>query len=334
MDENLYQALKPYTKPSNGRAIFQMINTLIPFFALVFGMYYMIINNVPYFYVVLISILSALFLVRVFILFHDCAHGSFMTSKKWMLILGHIFSILTFTPYISWQHDHIIHHKSVGHLEQRGVGDVWMMTTEEYEAASRLKKIWYRLYRNPFLLFFVGPVIMFVVTQRIPTYNTKKVWASTMVTNAGILGIIVAASYTIGFQNYLLIQLPIIYFASMFGVWLFYIQHQYEDVYWERSMRWKANDAALEGASVYRLPIILEWFTGAIGYHNVHHINSGVPNYRLRKAYEAIPKFQESFVVTFMRGFKLAMLCFHDEKRKVMVSYLQYKKLKKAHVIS
>jgi omega-6 fatty acid desaturase (delta-12 desaturase) len=330
MEKDLYQALKPYTKPSNGRAIFQMLNTLVPFFMLVVAMYYMIQNNVPYIYVILTSIVPALFLVRVFILFHDCVHGSFMTSKKSMLVLGHIFSILTFTPYISWQHDHIIHHKSVGHLEQRGVGDVWMMTTDEYQAASRFKKAVYRLYRNPFLLFFVGPVIMFVISQRFPTSHSKKVWISTMITNLGIVGILLAVTYTVGFRYYLLIQLPIIYFASMFGVWLFYIQHQYEDVYWERAMRWKAKDAALEGASVYRLPMILEWFTGAIGYHNVHHINSGVPNYRLRKAYDDMPELQESYVVTFFRGFKLAMLCFHDEKRKVMISYRQFKKLNKA----
>lgn len=329
MDNDLFQALKPYAKPSNGRAILQIITTLVPFIMLVVGMYYMIQFNVPYVYVVLTSIVPALFLVRVFIFFHDCVHGSFFTSKKAMLIVGHIFSILTFTPFTSWQRDHIIHHKSVGHLEKRGIGDIWMMTTDEYAEAPWHKKVIYRVYRNPLLLFFVGPVFMFIVLQRFPTFHSKKVWISTMITNLGIVAIALAASFTLGFQTYLLIQLPVIYFASTFGVWLFYIQHQYEDVYWERAMRWKPKEAALEGASVYRLPLILEWFTGAIGYHNVHHIHSGIPNYRLRKAYDDNPELQQGFVVTFFRSFKLAMLCFHDEKRKIMVSYRQYKKMSK-----
>lgn len=327
MANELVQTLRLYAKPSNSRAILQIFTTLVPFFMLVVAMYFMIRYNVPYYYVVLISIIPALFLVRVFILFHDCTHKSFLTSQKAMVVLGHIFSILTFTPFSSWQRDHIMHHKTVGHLEKRGVGDVWMMTTEEYEAAPWYKKTTYRLYRNPILLFFVGPVFMFLIVHRFPTVNTKKVWLSTMITNLGILAIILAVTYTVGIQYYLMIQLPIIYFASTAGVWLFYIQHQYEDVYWERAMRWKAKDAALEGASVYRLPLILEWFTGAIGYHNVHHLNPRVPNYRLRKAYDDIPELREGFVVTFLRSFKLAMLCFHDEKRKIMISYRQYKRM-------
>lgn len=329
MANELVHKIKPYAKPSNARAILQMINTLIPFTMLIVAMYYMIQFNIPYIFVVVVSIVPALFLVRVFIMFHDCTHKSFVTSNKAMIVLGHIFGILTFTPFFKWQRDHIIHHRTVGHLEKRGIGDVWMMTTDEYEQASFFGKLGYRLYRNPFILFFIGPIFLFLVGQRFPTTNTKKVWISTMITNLGILGIILAVTFTIGIQYYLLIQLPIIFFASISGVWLFYIQHQYEDVYWERSMRWKAMDAALEGASVYRLPLVLEWFTGAIGYHNVHHLNPRVPNYRLRKAYDAIPDLQESFVVTFFRSFKLALLCFYDEKKKVMISYRQYKKLSK-----
>ncbi|MFH5882270.1 fatty acid desaturase [Liberiplasma polymorphum] len=329
MANELNHKIKPYATPSTARAIFQMINTLIPFGLLVVAMYYMIIFNVPYIFVVLFSIVPALFLVRVFIMFHDCTHKSFLKSTKAMIVLGHIFGILTFTPFFKWQRDHIIHHRSVGNLEKRGIGDVWMMTTDEYEKVSLLRKIKYRLYRNPFLLFFVGPVIMFVIGQRFPTTNTKKVWLSTIITNLGILAIILAVSYTVGFQYYLLIQLPIIYFASVFGVWLFYIQHQYEDVYWEHTMRWKSQDAALEGSSVYKLPVVLEWFTGAIGYHNVHHLNPRVPNYYLKRAFKEVPDLQEGFIVTFLRSFKLAVLCFYDEKKKVMISYRQYRKLSK-----
>lgn len=331
MPNPLNQKIKPFAKPSNARALYQMVNTLIPFALLIVGMYYMITMNVPYVFVVLASIVPALFLVRIFIMFHDCTHKSFVTSNKAMVILGHIFGILTFTPFHKWQKDHITHHRTVGNLEKRGIGDVWMMTTDEYEQASLMKKVGYRVYRNPFILFFIGPIFLFLVGQRFPTENTKKVWISTIITNLGIIGIIVAVSLTVGFNYYLLIQLPIIFFAAIFGVWLFYIQHQYEDVYWEHTMRWKSQNAALEGCSVYRLPIILEWFTGAIGYHNVHHLNPRVPNYRLKKAFKSIPDLQEGYIVTFLRSFKLAVLCFYDEKKKIMISYRQYKKLKKSY---
>jgi omega-6 fatty acid desaturase (delta-12 desaturase) len=306
-----------------------MINTLVPYIGLTVIMYFMIQSGIAYIYVILLSIIPALFLVRIFILFHDCTHKSFLTNKKAMLILGHIFGILTFTPFTKWQRDHNIHHNSVGHLEKRGIGDIWMMTTDEYHAASRLKKIGYRLYRSPLVLFVIGPAFLFLVGQRIPTTHTKKVWLSTMITNIGILAIILAVSFTVGFRYYLLIQLPTIFFAAIFGVWLFYIQHQYEDVYWARAMQWKSQEAALEGSSVYKLPKILEWFTGSIGYHNVHHLHPGVPNYNLRKAYDNIAELRESYVVTFFRSFKLAALCFYDEKKKVMISYRQYKNLLK-----
>ncbi len=329
MANELVFKIKPFAKPSTARAIFQMMNTLIPFGLLVVAMYYMISLNVPYIFVVLLSILAALFLVRVFIMFHDCTHKSFLASNKAMIVLGHLFGILTFTPFFNWQRDHIIHHRTVGNLEKRGIGDVWMMTTEEYKDASKFKKLIYRLYRNPLILFFIGPIFLFVIGQRFPNSNSRKVWVSTMITNLGILAIILTVTFTVGFRYYLLIQLPIIFFAAIIGVWLFYIQHQYEDVYWEHTMKWKSQNAALEGSSVYRLPVILEWFTGAIGYHNVHHLNPRVPNYRLKKAYKAIPDLREGYIVTFFRGFKLAALCFYDEKKKVMISYRQYRKLKK-----
>ena len=329
MANELHYQIKPFAKPSNIRALLQLGNTLLPFIGLIIGMYFMILFNVPYIFIVLISIVPALFLVRLFIIFHDCTHKSFFTSNKAMIILGHILGILTFTPFYKWQRDHIIHHRTVGHLEKRGIGDVWMMTTEEYQEASLIRKIKYRIYRNPFILFFVGPIFLFLIGQRFPTTNTKKVWFSTMITNIGIVAIILAVSFTVGFRYYLLIQLPIIFFAAIIGVWLFYIQHQYEDVYWEHTMRWKSQNAALEGSSVYRLPVILEWFTGAIGYHNVHHLNPRVPNYRLKKAYLSIPDLQKGYIVTFFRSFKLSLLCFYDEKKKIMISYRQYKKLKK-----
>jgi len=330
MANELQAKVKPFAKASNARAIFQMINTVLPFALLIVAMYVLIINNVSYVYVLGLSVIAALFLVRIFIMFHDCTHNSFMTSRKVMIVLGHLFGILTFTPFFKWQRDHITHHRTAGNLDKRGIGDVWMMTTQEYEDASMVKRFKYRMYRNPFILFFIAPVLLFLVSQRIPTANTKKVWLSTMITNVGIIAIILAVTFTVGFQYYLLIQLPIIFFAAIFGVWLFYIQHQYEDVYWARTMKWKSQHAALEGASVYKLPFILEWFTGAIGYHNVHHLNPRVPNYHLRKTYHAVPDLQEGYIVTFLRSFKLSFLCFYDEKKQIMISYRQYKNLQKA----
>ena len=253
MKTNINSMTKNYSKPSSSKSSLQIINTLVPYLFILTGMYFLIKFNVPYVFTLILAIIASLFLVRIFILFHDCTHNSFLVSRKAMSFWGHVFGILTFTSFYKWKREHMTHHSTVGNIEKRGVGDVWTMTVNEYKKSSFSKKIGYRIYRNPIVLFLIGPIYIFLINQRFPTKNTsKKEWISLIVTNLSITAIIVLVSLTIGFKYYLLIQLPIIFFASSMGVWLFYVQHQYDDVYWETTENWKIQDAALHGSSVYQ----------------------------------------------------------------------------------
>lgn len=326
--KSINNLIRPYIEPSYTRAIFQILNTLIPYLGLITIMYFMIYYNVNYIFVLLIAILPALFLVRVFIFFHDCSHSSYVKSKRAMNILGTVFGILVFTSFKRWKKEHNYHHRTVGNIDKRGVGDVWTMTVDEYNESSTLKKLGYRLYRNPFVLFIVGPFYVFVISERFPrNLKTGGEWINYLITNIGILAIIMAVTFTVGFKYYLLIQLPIIFIAASLGVWLFYVQHQYEDVYWENSLKWSITDAALKGSSVYKLPRILNWFTGSIGYHNIHHLNARVPNYRLKKLFKSTSAFSESKQIKLFESLKLVKLFLYDVKSKKLISYHRYKKL-------
>ena len=326
--KHINKLIKPFIKPSNKRAIFQISNTVIPYLLTLTGMYYMIHYGVHYFFVLLFSIIPALFLVRIFILFHDCTHGSFMKSTKAMTILGTFFGILVFTPYKKWKEEHRQHHRTVGNIDKRGVGDVWTMTVEEYKNTSKIKRVGYIIYRNPLVLFLIGPIYIFLISQRFPTKNmTKDFWIDLIITNLGVLSVILFVSFTIGIKYYLLIQLPVIAIAASLGVWLFYIQHQYDEVYWENSEHWSILDAALKGSSVYKLPAVLNWFTGSIGYHNIHHLNSKIPNYRLKKLFKTYKEMRGSKQIRIFQSFRLAGLILYDEKSKRLISYRKYRKL-------
>lgn len=320
--------VKAFSKPSSRKSSFQIINNLVPYLSILIVMYFMIKLGIPYVFTLLMAIIASLFLVRIFILFHDCTHNSFLKSRKAMSFWGHIFGILTFTPFQRWKREHMTHHSTVGNIEKRGVGDVWTMTVNEFKESSLSKRFGYRLYRNPLVLFIIGPIYIFLVNQRFPTKeNSRKEWISLLITNLSIIGIIIAVSLTIGFKYYLLIQLPIIFFGSTMGVWLFYVQHQYEEVYWETTKNWTVQEAALQGSSVYKLPRLLEWFTGYIGYHNIHHLNAKIPNYNLKKAFYSSEEFKSSRIVTLFKSFKLSTLFLYDEKRKMLISYKSYKNL-------
>lgn len=319
--------IRPFIKPSNKRAIFQITNTIIPYLLTLVGMYYMIQYGIHYFFVLLFSIIPALFLVRIFILFHDCTHGSFVKSKRATTVLGTLFGILVFTPFKKWKEEHRQHHRTVGNIDKRGVGDVWTMTVNEYKNTSKAKRFGYIVYRNPLVLFIIGPIYVFVISQRFPTKAmTKEFWIDLIITNLGVLLIILTVSFTIGFKYYLMIQLPIISIAGSLGVWLFYIQHQYDEVYWEDSEHWSVVDAALKGSSVYKLPAVLNWFTGSIGYHNIHHLNSRIPNYRLKKLFKSYKEMRVSKQIKLFQSFRLASLILYDEKSRRLISYRRYRK--------
>jgi len=275
-------------------------------------------------------ILAGAFLVRIFIIFHDCGHGSYFKSGRSNDILGFITGVLTFTPYCHWRWEHAIHHASAGHLDKRGTGDVWTLTVQEYLEASRWKRFAYRLARNPIVLFGLAPLFLFVVLQRFPSRKAnarerRSVWWM----NLAILGMAGALSWVFGLVAYLIIQLTVMMVAGGAGVWMFYVQHQFEDVYWERGDNWDYTAAALQGSSVYKLPKILQWFSGNIGFHHIHHLSARIPNYNLERCHRSDPLFQTVKPITLFSSLKSFTLRLWDERGKKLVGYRHMRSLRR-----
>lgn len=279
--------------------------------------------EVSYWLTLLLAIPAAGFAIRLFIIFHDAGHGSFFKSKVANDWIGRITGVLLFTPYYSWRHSHAIHHATAGDLDRRGTGDVWTLTVDEFYTLPKWKRLAYRLYRNPFIIFVIGPTIDFVVLQRFISEDKRdpRVAASIRNTNFAILGVVIAASLTIGIVPYLLVQLPIIALASSLGVWLFYVQHQYEDVYWERHEQWDFATAALYGSSFYKLPKILQWFSGNIGFHHIHHLSPRIPNYALERCHNENELFQQVEPLTLRTSLKSLRVRLWDEDRHKLIGY-------------
>lgn len=265
-------------------------------------------------------------MVRIFILFHDCCHGSFFPSRTANTILGYVSGIFTFTPFEDWKYGHNSHHATAGDLDRRGIGDIWTMTREEYLAASARKRLRYRFYRNPFVLFGPGAALLFLFIQRFPTKGAgKRERDSVLFTNLALLAIAAVAGFTIGLETYLLIQLPIILVGGTLGLLLFYVQHQFENVYWARHEAWNPLRVALEGSSYLKLPKVLQWFTGNIGLHHIHHVRPNIPNYNLQQCYDAIPAFQAIKPITIRMSFSLLRLGLYDEVQRKMISFRSLK---------
>ncbi len=318
----------PFQEPSISRASWQLVNTLVPYFVLWGLMIWSL--SVSLWLTLPLVMLAAGFYVRIFIIFHDCGHGSFFKSKLANDIVGVITGLLTFTSYHHWKWEHSIHHATSGHLDKRGTGDVWTMTVQEYLEASRWKKFAYRLARNPFILFCLAPLFLFLVLERFPSskaQNREKY--ATYLTNMGLTLIAGVLIYTIGLKAYLLIQLSTLGIAVGAGVWLFYVQHQFEGVYWEREDSWDYTTAALQGSSFYKLPRILQWFTGNIGFHHIHHLSSRIPNYNLEKCHKEIALFQEVKPITLLSSLKSLRFRLWDEQQRKLVGFSYLKKFKR-----
>lgn len=242
----------------------------------------------------LLAILSSGFLVRLFIIFHDCGHGAFFKSAKANKVVGIILGILAFTPYYKWHNQHQIHHATTGNLDKRGIGDVWTMTVEEYLNSGKWKRTVYKAFRNPFVMFSIGPLFMIFVQNRFPKkFMTKKEKSNMHFTNLALVLIATAMSLLIGLKAYLIIQLPVIIFSHILGLWLFYIQHQFEGVSWYRSSNGDYKTAAIDGSSFLKLPAVLQWFTGNIGFHHLHHLSPRIPNYNLARCQYENDLFKE-----------------------------------------
>jgi omega-6 fatty acid desaturase (delta-12 desaturase) len=319
---NLYQTLAQYAKPDLRKTILQIIETFLPYFALWGLMIFTVLNGYSYWLTLGISVFAAAWHIRIFILFHDCTHGSFFKSQRANRIMGYITGILTFTPFEQWRRSHAVHHATVADLDRRGVGDVWMLTVSEYLSASWFKRLAYRIYRNPFVMFGLGPTAVFVFGHRLPHKGAKKPERfSVHITNLAILAILALVTVTIGIKTYLLILTPVMILAGAGGVWLFYVQHQFEGVYWARHENWNPLQAAIDGSSYYKLPKVLQWITGSIGLHHIHHIQPRIPNYNLQECQDEVPELQEVEPLTIRKSLSALWLNLWDEKNKILVSF-------------
>jgi acyl-lipid omega-6 desaturase (Delta-12 desaturase) len=303
-----------YQNSSTKRGIWQIVNTLIPYAALWYLMY--LTAPISWWLTTPLAVLAAAFLVRIFIISHDCGHGSFFKSPRANHVVGAFASFLVFTPYLHWRWEHSLHHATSGDLDRRGTGDIWTLTVQEYLQASRWKRFAYRLVRNPVVLFVIAPLFVFLIKHRFAKSRAgKRQRRSVYWTNLAILSLAVALSWIFGLKEYLIIQMVVMATAGSTGIWLFYVQHQFEGVYWQRSDDWDYATAALQGSSFYKLPKILQWFSGNIGFHHIHHLSPRIPNYHLEKCHNAEPLFQTVKPVTLFSSLKSFTFRLWDEQR-------------------
>ena len=324
MEKAEWQAIVgKYARPDLGRSLWQAANSLIPYVAL----FYLSLRSVAIslWLTLPLSILTAGFMIRTFIIFHDCGHGSFFKSRAANDFLGRMTGVLTFTPYQHWKHSHAIHHATAGDLDRRGVGDVYTMTVDEYLAAPWWRRAGYRIMRNPVAMFVFGSVIVFAFAQRFPTAKGKRERASVWWTNLALAVIITFLVVVFGWKPYLTVQLLVLLFGASAGIWLFYVQHNFEGVYWERHNQWDYFKACMQGCSFYKLPAVLEWFTGNIGYHHIHHLSAKIPNYNLRKAYAENPVFHIK-PLTIGSSLNTLFLRIYDEQERKLVGWSGLKK--------
>jgi len=308
-----------YAKPDLRRSLWQVANTLIPYFVL----WGLMIWSIQYSYWITLglSVFAAGFLMRAFIIFHDCGHGSFFKSRKANDWVGRITGFLNFTPYYRWKHDHAIHHATAGDLDRRGTGDVYTMTVQEYLAASWWMKTGYRIMRNPFFLLGVAPLFLFLVTQRIPARSQgRRERASVLWTDFFLVIVIALMCWLIGWKTFLMIQLPIMWITSTIGIWLFYVQHNFDPTYWDNHEGWEFVKAGLQGSSFYKLPLILQWFSGNIGFHHIHHLSAKIPNYNLPKCYYENQLFHVK-PLTIRASLVSLSLRLYDEEQKMLVGW-------------
>ncbi|MBC8479065.1 MAG: fatty acid desaturase [FCB group bacterium] len=326
--KRIRKIVSQYEMPDTWRSIWQITNTILPYIIL---FYLMLISfSISIWFTLILSIPTAGFMVRTFILFHDCGHGSFFKSRKANMILGNVTGILTFTPYQAWKHDHAIHHATAGDLDRRGTGDVATWTMEEYLEAPWWKKAGYRIMRSPLILFTVGSALLFVVFQRIPRPSQKKRERNSIFLTNLYLAFFITALITIfGWKAYLLAQLPVMLLGSSAGVWLFYVQHNFEGTYWERNDKWDYFKASMKGSSYYKLPAILQWFSGNIGSHHIHHLSANIPNYYLRKCYKENSIFHVK-PITLISSLKSLRLRLWDEKNRRLIGWRELRRYRQA----
>ncbi|WP_339226344.1 fatty acid desaturase [Oceanobacillus sp. FSL K6-2867] len=329
----LRKSVAIFAKSDTRTSIIQLLNSIFPFFLLWFLAYQSL--SISFWLSLPISIIAAGFVVRIFIIFHDCTHMSFFKNGKANRVVGTITGIITHFAFEKWKRDHSIHHATSGNLDKRGTGDVWVMTVDEYAEASFWGKLAYRLYRNPIIMFGLGPIYLFLVSNRFNRKGAKRKerW-NTYLINFSIAVIYALLILFIGWQAFLLVQLPILFIAGAAGIWLFYVQHQFEDSYFENEDEWDYVKAAVDGSSYYKLPKVIEWMTGSIGYHHVHHLSPRVPNYHLEKAHESTPPLHQATTITLATSLQSLRFRLYDQESRSFVSFREFKKLERAAKLS
>lgn len=329
--KTLKKEVAPYEKSTTKESVWQLINTLGPFFLLWFLAYESL--SVSYWLALVPIILAAGFLTRIFIIFHDCTHYSFFKSRKVNRAVGTAMGIMTLFPFDQWGHDHAVHHATSGNLDKRGTGDIWTMTVEEYRAAPLKTRLAYRFYRNPFVMFILGPIYVFLLKNRFNRKNArKKERNNTYFVNLVLVVLVTLFCVTLGWLPFLLVQGSIFMISGAFGIWLFYVQHTFEDSYFEEDKEWEYVLAAVEGSSFYKLPKAIQFLTGNIGYHHVHHLSPRVPNYKLEEAHNNTKPLQNVPTISLMTSLSSIKFKLWDEERKNFVTFKAAKVQKPARI--
>ncbi len=319
---SLAQLLARYREPDSARGVFELVITAVPFLVLWALIWVALAHG--YWIGLLLAVPAAGLLVRLFMIQHDCGHGSFFHGRLANDWVGRAIGVLTLTPYDYWRHTHGLHHASSGNLDHRGVGDIDTLTVREFQARSRWRQLLYRLYRHPIVMFGIGPTYLFILRHRLPIgmmRGGREPWLSTMGTNAGIAILAAAMSWVVGFGPFLLVHLPIMVLAASIGVWLFYVQHQFEETSWSRDDAWSFHEAALHGSSYYHLPAVLRWFTANIGIHHVHHLSSRIPCYRLPDVLRDHPQLAAVGRITMLQSLRCVRMALWDEKARRLISF-------------
>ncbi|ODA66574.1 Fatty acid desaturase [Methyloligella halotolerans] len=316
--------LAAYREPNNARSAFELVITAVPFVLLWTLMWAVL--DAGYWIGLLLSVPAAGFLVRLFMIQHDCGHGSFFRRRVANDWVGRAIGVVTLTPYGFWRRSHALHHASSGNLDRRGIGDIDTLTVDEFRALTPWRQLLYRLYRHPMVMFGLGPAYLFILRHRLPMglmRNGWGPWASAMSTNAAIAILVAALIWLVGAGPFLLVQLPTTLLAASIGVWLFYVQHQFEDTLWEHEKDWSVHEAALHGSSHYDLPGVLRWFTANIGVHHVHHLSSRTPYYRLPEVLRDHPELRNAGRLTLLQSLKAVRLVLWDEEKRRLISFSQ-----------
>jgi len=320
-----------YRHPDVRRSVLELLTTLLPFAGLWFLAWAAL--SVGYWLSLAICVPLAFLLVRVFLIQHDCGHGAFFARRGTNDWIGRVLGILTLTPYDVWRKAHATHHATSGNLDKRGTGDITTLTVEEYRALPAWRRLMYRLYRNPLVMFGIGPAYVFLIRQRLPLGSLTQgwgPWVSAMATNAAIAVIALLLIWIVGLKPFLMVQIPVVLLAGSIGVWMFYVQHQFEDTYWAGSPGWKLEDAALKGSSYYDLPGVLRWFTANIGIHHVHHLYSRIPYYRLPEVLRDYPELTGQRRITLLESFRCVRLRLWDERKGRLVSFREARRSERA----